>query len=278
MKSKELKAIIELHKIGECPICKRGKMLQGTAGWTCDFFKSMQEKCRFTIFKVYDGYELTEEDAITLITKGQTGEKNFISKSGKQFKGSLKVIGAKVKVTGHYDIINIRCPKCGGQMRVLQNGVACENYFQEKGNHCPVWIPTNICNRKIGKEEILSVLETGRTEVLDGFNIDGKTFSSILIMNNNGESLLEGKICRCPKCGGNVYAGEKAYNCSNYRNPSIKCDFTIWREISGKRITISDVQSLCYQGRTGLCTFYNKEKMPYERTMIFSEDWKVKLI
>ena len=41
---------------------------------------------------------------------------------------------------------------------------------------------------------------------------------------------------KCPKCGGDVYEGEKNFYCSAGRD---KCDFSIWKEDRFNSITIT---------------------------------------
>lgn len=52
---------------------------------------------------------------------------------------------------------------------------------------------------------------------------------------------------------------QKAYNCSNYRNEAIKCDFVIWREMSGRSITPEEAIELCEKKETPVLTgFHDK--------------------
>ena len=278
MNQNDLPLEVVLHRIGECPVCHKGQMLQGSAGWTCDYFKNLQDKCTFTIFQSYDGYVLTEDDAVELITAGKTGKRNFHTLDGKPFTAILKLVGNKIKVVGENAILSVRCPKCGGKVKEMQKGYACENFFKEGSEHCGVWIPKEICGRKINLTEAEECLEFGRTEVLDGFIANGKEFSSCLVLQENGNFTLDGKICKCPKCGGFIYAGVKGYNCSNFRNMLVKCDFVIWRNIFGRKTTVEDVKMLCSQRKSGIKEFHTKDGHTIQRAMLLNEDLQVKLI
>ena len=279
MNQNDLSKEVILHRIGICPVCNKGQMLQGSAGWTCDYFHSLEDKCTFTIFQSYDGYELTEEDAVQLITNGETDIKSFHTLNGKPFTAKLKRIGNKVKVVGANETLSVRCSKCGGKVKEMQKGYSCENFFKEGEEHCGVWIPKEICGRTISIKEAEECLEYGRTEVLDGFKTQqGKEFSSCMVMQENGNFQLDGKICVCPKCGGMVYAGIKGYNCSNYRNMLVKCDFVIWRSIFGRKITVNDVRTLCTSRQTGIMDFKTKDGKLIQRAMLLNDEDKVKLI
>ena len=279
MNQSDLPLEVVLHRIGDCPICGKGKMLQGSAGWTCDYFVNLREKCTFTIFSKYQGYQLTEEDAVDLITKGECGPKQFFTMSGKPFTAMLKRIGEKIKVVGENAVLSVPCPICGGKVKELQKGYACENFFQEGDTHCPIWVSKEICGRQTTAAEVETLLERGYTEVLDGFMSNGKPFSSCLVIDPRGDVVLKSDICPCPKCGtGRVFAGIKAFNCSNYRDPSVRCDFVIWRNTSGHRMLVDEVRCLCQHRQTPLLTFYSKEGMAYNRHLIINEDGNVKLV
>ena len=100
MNQNDLPIEVVLHRIGPCPICGKGQMLQGTAGWTCDYFRTIHDKCTFTIFSSYSNYLLTEEDAVALIRDGRTMKHNFMTQSSKGFVARLVLEDGKVKVVG----------------------------------------------------------------------------------------------------------------------------------------------------------------------------------
>ena len=80
---------------------------------------------------------------------------------------------------------------------------------------------------------------------------------------------FDNTLCKCPKCGGNLYINKKAYNCSNYRNETIKCDFVIWREMSGRSITPEEAIELCEKKETPVLTgFRDKNGQPMERKLV----------
>nr|HPI00261.1 topoisomerase C-terminal repeat-containing protein [Chitinophagaceae bacterium] len=62
----------------------------------------------------------------------------------------------------------------------------------------------------------------------------------------------------CPKCTtGSIKAGEKNYYCSSYKTG---CDFKIWKQIAGKKITEPQAKELIEKGKTALIKgFKNKE-------------------
>lgn len=277
MNQNDLTVEVKLHRIGSCPVCGKGQMLQGTAGWTCDYFHSLDDKCTFTIFQSYQGYELNEQDAVELITKGSTGLRNFRTMSGKHFTAVLKRVCSKVKVVAADDLLALPCPTCGGRVRETEKGYVCEHYFTTGAGHCGFYLSKSVCGRSISLFEAEELLEHGQTEVMDGFFNQGKFFSSCLVVAPDGTPMLDGRVCRCPKCGGTVYAGIKGYNCSNYRDPSIQCDFVVWRVTGKRKITIDDVRKLCANGRTRVMKFQTMDGRSYESYLSIGPDFKVRI-
>lgn len=268
-----------LHRIGECPVCHKGQMLRGPAGWTCDYFHSLEEKCAFTIFASYQGYDLTENDALELIGKGETGGRAFRTLSGVPFEARMKIIDGKVKVVRESRVLQNRCPACGGAVKETRKGFICENFFKEgEDQHCRLYIRKEICGHPISVDEAENLLAKGHTEPIDGFSKNGKDFTSCLVLQPDGTVVLDGKICRCPKCGGHVYAGVKAYNCSNYRVPGIHCDFVIWRNMHGRDITTEDVKSLCENRITPLMAFKTKNGDTIRRSLFLNDSFNIQLV
>lgn len=278
MNQNDLPIEVKLHRIGPCPICGKGQMLQGSAGWTCDYFRTIEDKCTFTIFGSYSGYQLTEEDAVALIKDGRTMKHNFVTQSGKGFVARLVLDEGKIKVVGENRTLSIRCPNCGGKVKETQKGYACENFFAEDESHCPLYIPKAICERFISEAEVLEVLEKGRTEVLDGFHTQERNFSAFIAMQPDGSCKLESAVCRCPRCGGTLHSGSKGYTCSNYSTPGVECRFVIWRNISGHAMTIDEVKTLCTHKSTPVLVFKTVEGVEYSGRLIINDQWQVKRI
>ncbi|MBM2843461.1 MAG: topoisomerase, partial [Anaerolineales bacterium] len=54
----------------------------------------------------------------------------------------------------------------------------------------------------------------------------------------------------CPKCGqGRIIQGRRGYGCNRYREG---CDFVVWQEVSGKKLTVNQVHTLIEKGKTRL--------------------------
>ena len=161
MNQSELKDKVTLKYIGTCPVCGKGRMLQGSAGWTCNHFKDWQDKCEFTIFGMYSGHTVTEEEAVKLITEGKTEEMDLFTKEGKKYRGILTVQDGKVKVRGVRRYLDTRCPVCGGKVWETGGGWVCEG---AAAGRCSMFIPAVVCSRHTQPEDVRQLLSEGRTE------------------------------------------------------------------------------------------------------------------
>lgn len=276
--SNELVEEVVLHKIGVCPICHQGQMLKGSAGWTCDYFKNINDKCSFTIFSQYHNVTLTENQAIEIIQRGETDPIEFLSRDEKKFTAKLKIVDKKVKTVFDDQILDEKCPICGGDVKELKNGYACENFFNNE-QHCEFWINKIMCEREISRLEVEDLLKNKITPVMDNFVGKGKTFSTRLEILPSGKINFNSEICKCPKCNGTIHVGVKAYNCSNYRNPDIKCDFVIWRIIANRAISPEEVKELCEEKMTHLLEgFISKEKKAFAAQLTLNDNFETKFV
>lgn len=64
------------------------------------------------------------------------------------------------------------------------------------------------------------------------------------------ESFAREALGKCPLCGKPVMEGKKSWFCSGW-NAEPKCEFSIWKEICGARLTASDAKKLLSGGKTG---------------------------
>lgn len=77
----------------------------------------------------------------------------------------------------------------------------------------------------------------------------------------------------CPKCGKNVLEFPKSYSCESGKD---RCDFTIWKSVSGKNITSVTAKELLQNRKTVLIKgFENKEKKTFDAFLILDENNKI---
>jgi DNA topoisomerase-3 len=142
------------------------------------------------------------------------------------------------------------CPLCGARVVREARAYACER------EGCTFRVGLSICRRPIAAETVKQILETGRTEVLDGFvSKNNRRFSSALMLQDgkvvfdmeksrDGESVAGAK---CPLCAKKMVYSRFSYTCS-----SKKCGFRIGRTILGRKITEEELSAFCTSGITPL--------------------------
>ncbi len=281
-----------LVKLGTCPVCGKGEMVQGSIGYSCNYFRSLEDKCTFNIYKEYFQKEITPEIATQLITAGRTDIfDDFKNKAGDKFTARLIVADGRV----HPDFVNEYlpepCPVCGGKVEIFHTGYGCENYHETDaagGRACPLFIRGVVCDRAITPDIAVTLLQGKKTAVLDGFTSPAKPeddptgtkkqFSARLYLDDNHMVKFDNELCKCPKCGGQIYIRDKAYNCSKYRDEAIKCSFVIWREMRGREITPDEAAQLCEKGRTETLHGFRGKEGEYSRQLILTPDFTVKMI
>jgi hypothetical protein len=270
-------------KLGICPKCGKGQIVKGSIGYSCNHFKSPEDKCTFSIYKEYFGKEITEDIALLLIEKGETNVfTDLVKKDGGIFSASLRYEDGFIKPHFKNEVLQPKCPVCGNDVEVLGNGYACVDYHKKDKSEnriCNVYIPKTIAGRSISVHEAETLLNGGKTLFLDGFiNKNNKPFLSRLFLNKNGGVSFDSILCKCPKCGGDMYVGEKAYNCSNFRKEDIKCNFSIWREISRREITPDEAITLCEEKITPTLSGFSNKDGNFDCQLTINEDFKVIMI
>ncbi len=88
----------EVRSIGTCPACGEGEVLENSRAWGCSNWQG-DDGCKYTIWKVVAGKELTRAQVEVLIQGETTQEiEGFTSKAGKSFSARLAVDDSD---TGH---------------------------------------------------------------------------------------------------------------------------------------------------------------------------------
>lgn len=268
---------MELEVIGICPVCHKGKMVKGSLGFSCNYFRSINDKCSFNIYHTYFGKVIDEDIAKELIETGETEVFHDLKrKDGTIFSAALKISNGQVVPSFFKTLLTNKCPLCGGEIEEMAGGYACVNYYEAK---CKLFIPALVCEREISISEAETLLEAKKTGFLEGFKSkNGETFQSRLSLSEDGRISFDNILCKCPKCGGDVYAGSKAYNCSNQKNQEHPCNFVIWGEIFCRKISTDEAIQLCRDKQTPVLDGFWGKNGSFSRKLILNDDFKVKLV
>lgn len=165
-----------------------------------------------------------------------------------------------------------RCPLCGGNVVKTCKGYRCEHNIGEQPS-CALNINAIIGNRKMEDGEIIRLLEE-RFLLLDGFaSKEGKSFSTVIELADDGAINMRPVIGKCPYCGGDMLVGSRAFNCSNYGNQQAPCSFSIWRNIGGHQVTLAEAKEICEKGMTASeLEMYREDGTIYRKRLGLSPD------
>jgi DNA topoisomerase-3 len=189
------------------------------------------------------------------------------------------------------------CPLCKqGVVGENARAYGCSRY--REGCKFAIW--KMVAGKRLTARQVQALLTRGTTERLKGFKSKaGKPFAASLKLDsefkvafdfeNRGskrvsertsaskmvgtEAASEGGIT-CPKCAvGQLIEGKKGRGCNRYREG---CDFVVWYEIAGKKLTEKQIDTLVSKGRTGMIKgFKSRAGSKFESRLRLDNDWKV---
>ncbi len=167
-------------------------------------FKSQDDT--LVVYKTIGGRKFNEDEIKVLIEKKLIGPLDgFRSKAGKPFSASL-VLNQENKVKFVFanndtnangepeepvDLATLtqigKCPKDGARVMAAPKAFACENTFGETKT-CDFRIFRNMLSKQLPEEEIIKLLEEGKTGLIEKFisNRTKKPFSAFLILKKGG--------------------------------------------------------------------------------------------
>lgn len=149
------------------------------------------------------------------------------------------------------------CPKCKkGNMLKGKSAFGCSNFK----NGCDFKVPFLLMNKKLSDNQILTLVEKGKTPVIKGFDIGTIKKDGILKLTTSFNIEFEEKAAVspkakkddsaniCPKCKSAVIIkGKSAYGCGNWKNG---CNFRLPYEFMSKQLNEIAIQALIKNGET----------------------------
>jgi len=165
------------------------------------------ESCGFSISKVPGGRQFELEEVETLMRERTIGPlQGFRSKMGRPFVAILRIVEDKdnsnlklefdfgqnnsddeieeVDFSGRFALGN--CPKCAGKVYEHGMNYVCENTPRKS---CDFRSGKVILRQEIRPEQMEKLLNSGRTDLLDGFvsNRNGRRFKAFLVKQPDGK-------------------------------------------------------------------------------------------
>lgn len=261
----------------KCPICLKGQLEEKEKFYRCNHFKTIDDKCDFTIWKTISGKEITDKIVRELSENKKTGFLDgFVSKEGKPFSAPLIINESNTISFGKdIEVPNVECVNCNGKIIETAYYFKCENTFD---NSCQISIPKVVASKALSQEQINTLLAGRTTSFINNFMAkNGNPFSAKLFIDENDFQVkFDSSVASCPKCKtGNIRAFEKAYSCSNYKAEE-SCNFSIWKSQYGGEVSVDNVIKLCDESKTQEITFSTKEgNHPYKGFLVLNEDFSI---
>jgi DNA topoisomerase-3 len=172
--------------LGTCPQCQKGVVVETPKGAGCHRWK---EGCTFTIWREFNGKQLSDTDIKDLIEKRQTKLiKGFKKKDGTTKYDAKLVLNEEFKVRlegsagGSGEGLGA-CPQCSkGAVRPTPKGAGCSRW--REGCTFSVW--REVSGLPLTDEQIKHLVVERRTEVIRGFKKKSGTgtFDARLFIND----------------------------------------------------------------------------------------------
>ena len=161
----------------------------------------------FAVYKVVGNRKMSKEEIRELLEKKRIGPlDDFRSKQGKHYSAYLFLDDESKRVkfdfgtgdseNGEIDFSKLtpiaKCPRTGGDLFETANSyiVRVIDGDEEK---TPIKVSRKILDREIPKEQVIILLETGKTDLLDKFwsKRTKRPFDAYLVLNDNGQTKFE---------------------------------------------------------------------------------------
>ena len=222
------------------------------------------------------------ESKLRKIERAEFNHEKFmedIRKMTKDIVAAASACGDVENVEGDYATLSSPCPVCGGEVRESHRKYGCV----AEGCGFSIW--KAVAGRELSGEEAAALVGGELVGPLDGFRSRrGQEFSAKLRLErgedgayktafqfeNSGadgggaDEDLSGKdsVGVCPKCGGEVRAGDSRYVCERAagEKENAACDFSFSRRILQRGISPDEMRALLGEGKTGVLEGFVSKK------------------
>jgi DNA topoisomerase III len=174
----------------KCPRCGATTFKESYKAYEC-------KECGLVVWKNMAGRELERDEVRSLLETGSVGPlEGFRSKLGRPFTAAIKIDGEFKQAfdfgedaNGNGAAIDFStlpaigpCPVCkSGTVHDTGNAYQCSNTPK-----CKFRMGKTICQREVPREQVLKLIETGKTDLIPRFiSKKGKPFSAFLKLDGN---------------------------------------------------------------------------------------------
>jgi len=262
-----------------------------------EFYRGIVGFIRALVPEVAEGPALSSEQ-VAAARESRSGRRGQDGKGQDGKRGSVRPSGLG------------GCPLCKeGEIVETAKAYGCSRY--REGCRLTIW--KTVAGLKLTKKQVGQLLREGRTEQIEGFTSKaGKPFAARLKLGEGftvefdfadgpqGKAPYRGDTASgetadtaterqaaapaeersdpaqltCPKCDqGGIIEGRRGFGCNRYREG---CDFVVWKEISGKRLTEKQIHALITKGKTRLIKGFNgRSGKKFDARLRLDEKWKL---
>ena len=257
---------------------QRLKEVEEGARTVDDFYRAIVDQVRDLIPRVWSGPAFTPEQAQTALAGGRgLGVK-------RKGRGAARASPPGQRPADLGEGLRV-CPLCGqGELTETERAYGCSR--SREGCAFTLW--KTVAGVQLSADQLRALLSDGRTGRIEGFRSKaGRPFAAALRLDDQGRVRFDfgaapaadlgsaagqarsgngvqgdgagvGPVgLTCPKCGrGRIVQGRRGFGCDRYRDG---CDFVVWCEIDGKRLTERQIADLIRRGHTGLIRGFRDE-------------------
>ena len=192
------------------------------------------------------------------------------------------------EVPGDFGLLNIKCPKCGGDIK--------ENYRRFQCTKCDFSAPKFLSSRLMEGAEVEELIQKRQVGPLQGFR-SKKGFPFAAILKLNAENKIEfdfgndkqddgaeevdfsakEPLGQCPKCQARVFENGMNYVCEKAVGRSRSCDFRSGTIILQQPVEAAQMKKLLATGRTDLLDKFISKKngRAFKAFLVLGKDGKV---
>jgi DNA topoisomerase-3 len=231
--------------LGHCPVCTQGEVIENSKAFGCSRWR---DGCKLTIWKTVAGHKLSMPEVRRLLAEGRTGPIDGLrSKAGKPFRAEL-------------------CLDDAGKVGFASRGGALEDAAGSLGmpaahgagvvaGEAPMPVPARESDGAAAScsgYESAPAAAAGAAAVSRSVSVPPAAASSAPAPDavpSQTPATAGSGFGTCPKCGrGQVIRGRRGFGCNRWRDG---CDFVIWSDIAGHRLTEAELRRLLDGGTIG---------------------------
>jgi DNA topoisomerase-3 len=190
-------------------------------------------------------------------------------------------------IPGDFGALNVRCPKCGGEVHETYKKFECQN---EK---CDFALWKIVAGRQLEQAEVEELITKKQVGPLQGFRSkQGFPFAAVIKLTpefeakfdfgneeTEGEAVAEvdftGRepLGKCPKCGARVFENGMNYVCEKSTGATKACDFRTGAVILQQAVDKTQLAKLLNEGKTELLKGFVSKRTgrKFEAFLVFKD-------